>query len=91
MKKEEKFLKSSDLVSIHTICNDFSSFLLSREGVAKEMAENPNFQNGLQFGIKSALILFNDFLIKNDGRLDKEIMDKMLDGIQKKHKDAGAV
>lgn len=87
MKKEEKFLKTGDLISINTICNDFSSYLLSRENVTKELTDNPNFQSGLQFGIKSALILFNDFLIRNDGYVDKAIVEKILEGIKNKNKD----
>lgn len=82
--KKERFLKVSELTNLHLICVDFSRFLMEKEKVEKEIANNPNFQSGVNFGIRSALILLNDFIITNNGMVDKDQLEKIFIKVSKK-------
>lgn len=82
--KKERFLKVSELTNLHLVSADFSRFLMEKEKIEKEISDNPNFQSGINFGIRSALILLNDFIITMDGRIDKDQLEKLFIKVSKK-------
>jgi len=81
VKPEKRYLSPGDLYNFHTVIEDFSRFLIEKEDVEKEIAESPNFQSGINFGIRSALILLNDFILTSEGKIDQGQLEKLFNNV----------